>query len=59
MDFTVFEVILSVFFSALIVSVLFRRLKLSVILGYLVVGALVGPHALALVPDSEYIEQTR
>ncbi|MHB1948435.1 MAG: cation:proton antiporter [Gammaproteobacteria bacterium] len=57
MHFSIFEVILSVFFSALIVSVLFRHLKLSVILGYLVVGALVGPHALALVPDSEYIDK--
>lgn len=57
MHFSIFEVVLSVFFTALIVSVLFRQLKLSVILGYLVVGALVGPHALKLVPDSEYINQ--
>lgn len=57
MHFSIFEVILSVFLSALVVSVLFRRLKLSVILGYLVVGALVGPHALGLVPDSDYIDK--
>lgn len=55
MHFSIFEAILSVFFTALIVSVLFRQLKLSVVLGYLVVGALAGPHALKLVPDSEYI----
>lgn len=55
MQFSIFEVLLSVFFTALIVSVLFRQLKLSVILGYLVVGALVGPHALGFVRDSEYI----
>lgn len=56
MHFTIFEVVLTVFFTALIVSVLFRQLKLSVILGYLVVGAIVGPHALALVPDTDYID---
>lgn len=55
MHFGIFEAVLFVFFTALIVSVIFRQLKLSVILGYLVVGALVGPHAFALIPDSNYI----
>lgn len=57
MHFDILEAILSVFFTALIVSVLFRRLKLSVILGYLIVGALVGPHAIGLVPDTIYIDK--
>lgn len=56
MTFSILEVTLSVFFTALMVSILFRSLKLSVILGYLVVGALVGPHALGLVPDSVYLD---
>ena len=52
MDFDVLEIILSVIACSLIVSVIFRRLRLSVILGYLFVGALVGPHALKLVPHT-------
>jgi CPA2 family monovalent cation:H+ antiporter-2 len=57
MSFNFLEVILIVFFTALIVSVLFRQLNLSVVLGYLLVGAIVGPHALALVPDSDYLDK--
>ncbi len=37
---------------AVAVVVLFRRLSMPAILGYLIVGAAVGPHALALVPDT-------
>lgn len=57
MNFNILEVILSVFFTALIVSVIFRQIKLSVVLGYLLVGAIVGPNGLGLVPNSEYINQ--
>ena len=39
--------------SAVAVVVLFRRLAMPAILGYLIVGTLIGPHALALVPDTE------
>ena len=39
--------------SAVVVVVLFRQLSMPAILGYLIVGALVGPHALAFVPSSE------
>src|SRR5512142_3158557 len=39
--------------SAVAVVALFRRLLLPPILGYLLVGALVGPHALAFVPATE------
>jgi CPA2 family monovalent cation:H+ antiporter-2 len=38
--------------SAVAVVVLFRRLSMPAILGYLIVGALIGPHALALVADT-------
>lgn len=34
--------------------VVFQRLRMPSSLGYLLVGALVGPHAFALVPDSEH-----
>ena len=57
MGFDTLEVILFVFLIALTVTVIFRQLKLSVILGYLLVGALVGPHALAIVPNSDAIKQ--
>ncbi len=57
MNFNILEVILFVFFIALFVTVIFRQLKLSVILGYLLVGALVGPHALKIVPDTPKITE--
>jgi len=39
--------------SAVAVVAFFRRLKLPPILGYLMVGALIGPHALGFVPSTE------
>lgn len=57
MQFGILEAILIVFFTALIVSAIFRRFKLSVVLGYLLVGSLAGPHALKLVPNSAYTNQ--
>jgi len=39
--------------SAVAVVALFRSLHIPAVLGYLLVGALVGPHALGLAPDSE------
>src|SRR5258706_1394014 len=39
--------------SAVAVVVVFRQLSMPAILGYLLVGALIGPNALALVADTE------
>src|SRR5258708_6427468 len=39
--------------SAVAVVVVFRQLSMPAILGYLFVGALIGPHALAFVPETE------
>ncbi|MBC8022902.1 MAG: cation:proton antiporter, partial [Burkholderiales bacterium] len=39
--------------SAVAVVVIFRQLSMPAILGYLMVGAIMGPNALALVPDTE------
>ncbi len=39
--------------SAVAVVVLFRQLSMPAILGYLLVGALVGPHAFGIVPDTQ------
>lgn len=43
------------FAAAAIVATVFRRFKLEAIPGYLVAGALIGPHALGIVRDSESI----
>ena len=39
--------------SAVVVVVLFRRIAMPAILGYLIVGVAVGPHALGLVADTD------
>lgn len=57
MNFSILEMVLFVFFSALCVTVLFRQLKLSVILGYLLVGAMVGPHGFAVIPETPDINE--
>jgi len=38
--------------AAVLVVVVFRSIKLPPLLGYLVVGIVIGPHALGLIPDS-------
>lgn len=57
MGFDILESILSVFLIALVVTVIFRQLRLSVILGYLLVGAVVGPHGLGLIHESSKINE--
>lgn len=39
--------------AAVLVVILFRLLKLPAMLGYLLVGVLIGPHGLALIADNE------
>ena len=41
--------------SSVVAIAIVRRLHLSSILGYLLVGVIVGPHALGLIDDSEFI----
>src|SRR3989304_5170336 len=38
--------------TAVLVVVVFRSLKLPPLLGYLIVGVAIGPHALAWIPDT-------
>ncbi|HUP96771.1 MAG TPA: cation:proton antiporter, partial [Usitatibacter sp.] len=47
------QVTLILLASAVAVVVVFRQIQLPAILGYLLVGILVGPHALAFVPATE------
>src|SRR3982751_924857 len=39
--------------AAVFVVILFRQLKLPAMIGYLLVGILIGPHSLGLIPDTE------
>lgn len=54
MELNFLEIILCVFFISLSVTLIFRKLRLSIILGYLLVGALVGPNAIGLMHNSGY-----
>lgn len=56
MTISILENILVVLITALFVSVVFRYLRFPVILGYFVVGALIGPHGLRLLPDVKIIK---
>lgn len=56
MHMTVLDTFLIILLIALIIAVVFRRLQLSVTLGYLLVGVLVGPHALKLLPNLNEIK---
>ena len=42
--------------AAIVVVPLFRRLRITPVLGYLLAGLLIGPHALGLVRELEVIE---
>jgi CPA2 family monovalent cation:H+ antiporter-2 len=50
---TTLQLVLVLLASAVLVVVVFRSLNLPPVLGYLLVGAAIGPHALDLIPDSE------
>lgn len=57
MDFGIFETLLVVLATTLLVSVIFRRFKIPVIVGFLFVGALMGPHGLKLMPNTNNIRE--
>lgn len=57
MHFNIITSLLIVFSLVLAIAVLFRLLKLPVILGYIVVGAVVGPYALGWLPDLTIINK--
>ena len=52
-EFSVFHQLLVFLLAPVIVVPLFRRLRSSPIVGYLVAGILIGPHALGLIVESE------
>ena len=53
---TTLELILLYLVAAVAGVVVFRTLKLPPMLGYLVVGVLIGPHALAFAQDSASVQ---
>ena len=54
---TTLQTVLVLLAAAVLVVVLFRKLKLPPLLGYLIVGAAVGPHALGWVQESVQAHQ--
>ena len=54
-NYSILEGILLLLASAVLVSTLFKRLKLPPVLGYLIVGISVGPYGLGLIPDKSSI----
>lgn len=57
LHYTILEGILILLVSAVLVSTLFRRLNLPPVLGYLLVGVLVGPYGLSWIPDLDSTHQ--
>ncbi|MBN9697883.1 MAG: cation:proton antiporter, partial [Zoogloea sp.] len=47
-----FELVLALLAGSVLVVGIFRSLNLPPVLGYLMVGAAVGPHAMNLMPDT-------
>src|SRR5262245_49969398 len=52
---TTFESVLILLAAAVLVVVFFRLLKLPPMLGYLIVGIAIGPHALGWIPETEEV----
>ncbi len=55
--YTILEGILILLASAVLVSTLFRRFNLPPVLGYLIVGLVVGPYGLGWIPDLDSTHQ--
>ena len=49
---TTLQSVLILLATAVLIVVVFRSLKLPPMLGYLIVGIAIGPHALAWIPDT-------
>ena len=53
MSLGILELVLLLLAAAVVVVVIFRVLKLPALLGYLLVGILIGPHSIGLIADNE------
>ena len=54
MEFEFFEALLTILGAALVVAIVFSRLRLPSIIAYMVAGALIGPHIFAWVDPSRF-----
>jgi CPA2 family monovalent cation:H+ antiporter-2 len=52
MSLGILELVLLLLAAAVVVVVIFRTLKLPALLGYLLVGVIIGPHSIGLIPDT-------
>ena len=52
LDHSTLQLVVILLATAVVMVVVFRRLNMPAILGYLLVGVLIGPHALGFVPDT-------
>ncbi|MFI4955787.1 MAG: cation:proton antiporter [Gammaproteobacteria bacterium] len=55
MEFSLFEKLVMVMASAVLMLIVMRRLQIPVIIGYLLLGVLFGPHGMHMVSNSESI----
>jgi CPA2 family monovalent cation:H+ antiporter-2 len=53
MSLGILELVLLLLAAAVVVVVIFRVLKLPALLGYLLVGVIIGPHSIGLIADNE------
>jgi CPA2 family monovalent cation:H+ antiporter-2 len=53
MSLGILELVLLLLAAAVVVVVIFRILKLPALLGYLLVGVIIGPHSIGLIADNE------
>jgi CPA2 family monovalent cation:H+ antiporter-2 len=53
MSLGILELVLLLLAAAVVVVVIFRALKLPALLGYLLVGVIIGPHSIGLIADNE------
>jgi CPA2 family monovalent cation:H+ antiporter-2 len=56
MDLTLFTDMEIIFGLSIVILLLFHRIKLSPILGFLVTGMIVGPHVLGIIQDMDQVE---
>lgn len=56
MQLSILEIILILLMTSIVVSGVFRILKLPVIVGYLIVGVVVGPFMMQVIPDNQDIK---
>jgi len=55
MELTFFDSLLILLFAVVSIVVVCQRIKFPAIIGYIIIGVLLGPHVLGVVPETEFI----